>query len=165
MVYGKIFTSESNQIAEAFAVKDGRYIYAGDRKGAEAFIEEGSTEVIDPAGKGLVMPSCGSGHAHYFAGRAMPMDGTAEGGAGFVDPIYPDSPFGIMEIAAAGVKSTIRGEPWRHDELLTCEQALTALTINCAKQMIIENERGSISVGKYADFLFVDKDVLSCLGG
>ena len=65
-----------------------------------------------------------------------------------------------MEIAAAGVKSTIRGEPWRHDELLTCEQALTALTINCAKQMIIENERGSISVGKYADFLFVDKDVL-----
>lgn len=46
--------------------------------------------------------------------------------------------------------------------LLTREQALSALTINVAKQMFIENERGSISVGKYADFLLVDKDVLTC---
>jgi len=30
---------------------------------------------------------------------------------------------------------------------------VTALTINCAKQMFIEDERGSISKGKYADFL------------
>ena len=27
VVYGKIFTSEANQIVEAFAVKDGKYIY------------------------------------------------------------------------------------------------------------------------------------------
>ena len=38
VVYGKIFTSENNQIVEAFAVKDGKYIYVGDKKGAEAFI-------------------------------------------------------------------------------------------------------------------------------
>ena len=42
------------------------------------------------------------------------------------------------------------------------EQAIEALTINIAKQMFIENERGSISTGKYADFLLVDKDVLTC---
>nr|WP_297964557.1 amidohydrolase family protein [uncultured Anaerovibrio sp.] len=42
------------------------------------------------------------------------------------------------------------------------EQALTAMTINCAKQMFLENERGSIKAGKYADFLLVDKDVLTC---
>jgi hypothetical protein len=36
------------------------------------------------------------------------------------------------------------------------------MTINIAKQMFIENERGSIKTGKYADFLLVDKDVLSC---
>ena len=46
--------------------------------------------------------------------------------------------------------------------LLIREQALTALTINCAKQMFVEDERGSISNGKYADFLLVDKDVLTC---
>ena len=31
VVYGKIFTSENNQLAEAFAVKDGKYIYVGDK--------------------------------------------------------------------------------------------------------------------------------------
>ena len=47
VVYGKIFTSENNQIVEAFAVKDGKYIYVGDKKGAEAFILPGKTEVVD----------------------------------------------------------------------------------------------------------------------
>ena len=28
--------------------------------------------------------------------------------------------------------------------------------------MFLENERGSISTGKYADFLLVTKDVLTC---
>ena len=65
VVYGKIFTSENNQLAEAFAVKDGRFIYVGDKIGASAFIKRGKTEVIDYSGKGLVMPSCGNGHAHY----------------------------------------------------------------------------------------------------
>ncbi|MBR6190347.1 MAG: hypothetical protein IKQ59_15585 [Prevotella sp.] len=43
VVYGKIFTSEDNQIVEAFAVKDGKYIYVGDKAGAEAYIETGKT--------------------------------------------------------------------------------------------------------------------------
>ena len=75
------------------------------------------------------------------------IDGTVETGTGYVDPLYPDGHQG--------------GGNWP-EELLTREQALTALTINCAKQMFVENERGSISEGKYADFILVDKDVLSC---
>jgi len=74
----------------------------------------------------------------------------------------PDDPFGIMEIALTGVFHAENGKPWWPEELLTREQALTALTINVAKQMFIENERGSVSVGKYADFLLVDKDVMTC---
>ena len=76
VVYGKIFTSESNQIVEAFAVKDGKYIYVGDKKGAESFIEAGKTEIIDYTGKGLVMPGCGNGHAHYMLGYALSTIGT-----------------------------------------------------------------------------------------
>ena len=76
VVYGKVYTSEAGRLAEAFAVKDGRYVYVGDRKGAEAYIEEGTTEVVDHTGKGLVMPSCGNGHAHYFMGLAMRAVGT-----------------------------------------------------------------------------------------
>lgn len=71
VVYGKIFTAEENRIVEAFAVKDGKYIYVGDKKGAKSFIERGKTEVIDYNGKGLVMPSCGNGHAHYSMGHSI----------------------------------------------------------------------------------------------
>ena len=67
-----------------------------------------------------------------------------------------------MEIAVTGVYYPEQAKPWWTEELLTREQALTALTINVAKQMFIENERGSVSVGKYADFLLVDKDVMTC---
>ena len=76
VVYGKVFTSEGSQIVEAFAVKDGKYVYVGDRKGAEAFIEAGKTEVVDYTGKGLVMPGCGNGHAHYMLGYALNTIGT-----------------------------------------------------------------------------------------
>ncbi len=76
VVYGKIFTSENNQIVEAFAVKDGKYVYVGDKKGAEAFVEEGKTEVVDYTDKGLVMPGCGNGHAHYMLGHALQTIGT-----------------------------------------------------------------------------------------
>ena len=74
----------------------------------------------------------------------------------------PDDPFGIMEIAVTGVLHSENGAPWWPEELVTREQALTALTINVAKQMFIEDERGSVKEGKYADFLLVDKDVLDC---
>ncbi|MBQ4400556.1 MAG: amidohydrolase family protein [Synergistaceae bacterium] len=76
VVYGKIFTAEGNKIVEAFAVKDGRYVYVGDRKGAEAFVEKGKTEVLDYTGKGLIMPGCGNGHAHYSMGHAIQSAGT-----------------------------------------------------------------------------------------
>ena len=76
VVCGKIFTSENNQIVEAIAVKDGKYVYVGDKQGVEAFVESGKTEVVDYTGKGLVMPSCGNGHAHYSIGVALPIVGT-----------------------------------------------------------------------------------------
>ena len=74
----------------------------------------------------------------------------------------PDDPFGIIEIAVTGQCYMETGKPWWTEELITREQAITALTINVAKQMFLENERGSIKPGKYADFLLVTKDVLSC---
>ena len=95
VVYGKIFTSEEDRIVEAFAVKDGRYVYTGDRKGAEAFVEEGRTEVLDYTGKGLVMPACGNGHAHYSMGYAIQSVGTTVDaevdGNIFLTEIVPDA--------------------------------------------------------------------------
>ena len=67
----------------------------------------------------------------------------------------PDDPFGIIEIAVTGVFAGENGNPWWPEELITREQAIETLTINVAKQMFLEKERGSISTGKYADFLLV----------
>ncbi len=46
-------------------------------------------------------------------------------------------------------------------EELTLEEALDVLTINGAYQMGIADERGSIEVGKYADFVIISKDLTS----
>ena len=97
VVYGKIYTAEGNQIVEAFAVKDGKYVYVGDKVGAEAFVEEGKTEVVDYSGKGLVMPGCGNGHAHYALGYAIQSVGTVMGRDTDVDKF-------IKEIVPAAVK-------------------------------------------------------------
>ena len=97
VVYGKIFTSEDNKVVEAFAVKDGKYVYVGDKAGVEAFIENGKTEVIDYTEKGLVMPSCGNGHAHYSLGHGIPAFGT------FIDRADSVEKF-LTEIVPAAVK-------------------------------------------------------------
>jgi predicted amidohydrolase YtcJ len=114
VVYGKIFTSENNQVAEAFAVKDGKYIYVGNKAGAEAFVEEGKTEVVDYSGKGLVMPGCGNGHAHYMLGQALKTIGTTIG--------YEDSPEKFLkEIVPTAVKKArdagatlVFGQGWNY---------------------------------------------------
>ena len=72
VVYGKIYTSNENQeYVEAFAVKDGKYIYVGDEEGVKPYIEEGKTEVIDYRDKGIVMAGATEGHGHYVAYGAL----------------------------------------------------------------------------------------------
>ena len=112
VVYGKIFTAEGNQIAEAFAVKDGKYIYVGDKTGAEAYVEAGKTEVVDYTGKGLVMPGCGNGHAHYSMANAIKLVGATVGlednASKFLTEIVPAA---VKQARDAGAKS-IFGFGW-----------------------------------------------------
>lgn len=70
VVFNNIYTAEkeNNGLAEAFAVKDGKYIYVGTKEGAKAYIKEGKTQVIDGNNEGLVVPGATEGHAHYFGG-------------------------------------------------------------------------------------------------
>ena len=113
VVYGKIYTAEGNDIVEAFAVKDGKYVYVGDKAGAEAFVEDGKTEVVDYTDKGLVMPGCGNGHAHYMLGYALKTIGTTIG-------LEVNSETFLKEIVPAAVKkaresgaTSIFGQGWR----------------------------------------------------
>ncbi|MBR1388981.1 MAG: amidohydrolase family protein [Prevotella sp.] len=113
VVYGKIYTAEAGQMAEAFAVKDGKYVYVGDKAGAEAYVETGKTEVVDYSGKGLVMPGCGNGHAHYSMGYAIQSVGTIVGledtSEKFLTEIVPAA---VEKAKASGAKA-IFGFGWR----------------------------------------------------
>ena len=73
VVYGNIYTAEddNNSMAEAFAVKDGKYVYVGDKEGAKDYIKEGKTEIIDKSAEGMVMPGATEGHSHYFGQSAI----------------------------------------------------------------------------------------------
>ena len=106
VVYGKIFTSDDNKVVEAFAVKDGKYVYVGDRTGAEAYVEVGKTEVVDYRGKGLVMPGCGNGHAHYSMAHALKSVGASVGlddnPSKFLTEIVPAA---VKQARDAGAKS------------------------------------------------------------
>ena len=112
VVYGKIFTSDDNKVVEAFAVKDGKYIYVGDKTGAEAYVEAGKTEVVDYTGKGLVMPGCGNGHAHYSMANAIKLVGATVGlednASKFLTEIVPAA---VKQARDAGAKS-IFGFGW-----------------------------------------------------
>lgn len=72
-------------------------------------------------------------------------------------------PFGCMQVGVTckGI-NTPKDAEWWPEEKLTREQALRALTINGAYLAQNENERGSITEGKWADFIVIDQDVLNC---
>ena len=130
VVYGKIFTSEDNRIVEAFAVKDGKFVYVGDKAGAEAFIEKGKTEVIDYTGKGLVMPSCGNGHAHYLSAYAVQSFGTMiaydDDVNKFLTEIVPST---VKKARAEGAK-VVYGMGWEYEKFkrnMPTRQQLDAL--------------------------------------
>ena len=112
VVYGKIYTADSSKIVEAFAVKDGKYIYVGDKAGAEAYVEEGKTEVVDYTGKGLVMPGCGNGHAHYSLGYAIQTVGTVMDRADGVDKFFKEIVPAAVKKAKDNGSKVIFGSGW-----------------------------------------------------
>ena len=72
VVYGNIYTAEDdNEIVETFAVKDGKYIFVGNKEDVKQYIKEGVTQIIDKTNDGLIIPGCTEGHSHYFSGVGL----------------------------------------------------------------------------------------------
>ena len=119
VVYGKIFRSETDRDGEflharAFAVKDGKFIYVGNEDGAASFIEEGKTTVIDHREKGIIIPGCYEGHAHYMMANGMSL----MGGPMLKQECTPDE-FKVeikkaYDQAKAAGKSSIYGFGWSY---------------------------------------------------
>lgn len=53
-------------------------------------------------------------------------------------------------------------KPLHPEECLSREQAVRFYTINNAKIMFLDNRTGSLEAGKLADFIVIDRDLLTC---
>ena len=71
VVYSKIYTANTNQdYVEAFAVKNGKYIFVGNKQDVKKYIKEGTTNVIDYSND-FVMPGATEGHGHFILSATL----------------------------------------------------------------------------------------------
>ncbi len=143
VVYAKVYTSNANQdYAQAFAVKDGRYVYVGDEDGAADYIKDGTTEVLDYRGRGIVMAGATEGHGHYIGYGALSYLGLALGGA-------------TQEEILANVKAYVEANPdknayytfgWNHEGMLDVKESIdmrSGLDAICSdKPLLIGDDSG-----------------------
>jgi len=81
--------------------------------------------------------------------------------AGSDAPVERGEP--MIEFYAAVARRALDGfanDDWHREERLTREQALQAMTLGAAYAAFEENERGSLSVGKWADLTVLSADIM-----
>ncbi len=83
------------------------------------------------------------------------------GGSDF--PVESQNPF--LGIYAAVTRQNLEGQPpegWHAEQRMTREQALRAYTLDAAYAAFEENVKGSLAPGKLADFVVIDRDIMTC---
>jgi predicted amidohydrolase YtcJ len=71
-------------------------------------------------------------------------------------PVTDGAP--LLGIAAAVLRRTASGAPYVPEEAVTVEEAVRAYTLGAAYSTFAESELGSLEVGKWADFVVLDRD-------
>jgi predicted amidohydrolase YtcJ len=95
-----------------------------------------------------------------YAWQTLVKDGNIIAG-GSDAPVERGEP--MIEFYAAVARRSITGDQtpeWHPEEALTRDQALKAFTIWPAYAAFEEGQRGSITVGKWADFTILDQDIM-----
>jgi hypothetical protein len=85
-------------------------------------------------------------------------------------PVEPPNPFHGMYAAVTRLNPTTSSSPsgedgWYPEEKLSVEQALLGFTRNGAYGWFKEEKAGAVEVGKWADWVVVDKDILQDKSG
>ncbi len=83
------------------------------------------------------------------------------GGSDF--PVESHNPF--YGIYAAVTRQNVKGEPeggWHPEERMTRTEALRAFTLDAAYAAFEEKQKGSLAPGKFADFIVIDRDIMTC---
>ncbi len=83
------------------------------------------------------------------------------GGSDF--PVESHNPF--LGFYAAVTRQNTEGKPaggWRPEERMTRAETLRSMTLDAAYSVFMEDRVGSIEPGKLADFIVIDRDVMTC---
>jgi predicted amidohydrolase YtcJ len=83
--------------------------------------------------------------------------------AGSDFPVESHNPF--LGLYAAITRQNEKGDPpagWRSEQRMTREEALRAFTLDAAWAAFEEEIKGSLTAGKLADFVVIDRDVMTC---
>lgn len=96
----------------------------------------------------------------YAYQKLLQQNGWLPNGSDF--PIESINPlFGFYAGFSRKDKDGVPKNGFQMENALTREQALKAMTIWAAKSCFEENEKGSIEVGKFADFVILEKDLMT----
>ena len=122
-----------------------------------------------------VTPSFYIDHIYYYgdalkevivgpkrASRFMPINSAKKAGHRFtIHTDSPSSPIGVLrEMRVAVTRKTRSGKyVLGADEAITVDDAIKAVTINAAWQIFEEDTRGSLKVGKLADFTILSRNL------
>ena len=122
-----------------------------------------------------VTPSFYIDHIYYYgdalkevivgpkrASRFMPINSAKKAGHRFtIHTDSPSSPIGVLrEMRVAVTRKTRSGKyVLGPDEAITVDDAIKAVTINAAWQIFEEDTRGSLKVGKLADFTILSRNL------
>ena len=71
----------------------------------------------------------------------------------------------MLTFYAAVARKDLKNYPengFQMENALTREETLKGMTIWAAYSNFEENEKGSIEAGKFADFIIIDKDIMTC---
>jgi predicted amidohydrolase YtcJ len=127
---------------------------AANIQGLWAYHDDETVELVDPA--------IGPGRAArlYPIGSMMRAGATLVGGSDW--SVTSMNPLAAIEVAVTrrGARQPA-GPAWLPQEVASLDAMLLAYTINGARLQLHENETGSITVGKAADLVVLDKDLRS----
>jgi len=98
------------------------------------------------------------GYAYAYK-KLLEQNGWLPAGSDF--PVEEINPlFGFYAAVARQDQKSWPENGFQTENAISREQALKAMTIWAAKSNFEENEKGSIEIGKFADFVVVDKDIM-----
>ncbi len=101
----------------------------------------------------------GDEHAAYAIPIRKTIDAGVLVGGGTDGPVVPVDPY--LSMWWMTTRQVLKGYTLGKEHAITPKEALTLYTINNARIMGVEKERGSIEVGKLADVAVLSQDILS----